>query len=98
MTEFVVDGIDFVDGGIQVTFMRVPDDVRNDGRLIASRRFAISEDHHAYGEEIAEIKELVTSLVADVFEDFDSAPIAIPDTGEEAGDEDDDDDDKGMGE
>lgn len=92
MTEFVVSNISFLDSGVEITFMRYPDDVRNDGRLIATRSYSLAEDHPSYEDEIRELRELATDLVRDVYDDFDDAPVIAP--APEAGE----DEDRGMGE
>lgn len=96
MSEFVVSGLQFVEGGIEISFMRLPEDIRNDGKFIASRGFSVADDHPAYSEEIKEIRDLVIDLVSDLYEDFDTAPIAPTPTDDDEDDE--DDEDKGMGE
>ena len=93
-TEFVISNINILEGAIEVTFMRYPDDVRNDGQLVATRSFTVADNHPSYAEEIAEFRELIVDLVSDIYNDFDSAPVIVP----EEPVEDDDDEEEGMGE
>lgn len=88
----VVSAVTFNPEGIEVMFMIAPDDVRNDGMLVATRSYAISARHPAYKDEVAQIVRLVTELVDDVHEDFPTTPVFDPSSA------DDEDDDRGMGE
>lgn len=91
--EFVVSNVGFSQDGIDIACMRLPHDVRGQGKLLATHSFALAEDHPDYADQVREIRELVGELVADLFNDFESSPI------EEVADEDDnEDDERGMGE
>lgn len=90
MTEFVVSSVQFLGDAIELTYMRLPEDIRNEGQLMATHSFRVVQNHPSYADEIQAVQDSVNELLADLYEDFDSAPVvAVPD--------DDDDDEEGMG-
>lgn len=75
MSEVVVSGIAFSSDGVEVSFMVLPDDVRSDGQLIASRTYAIARTHPTHGEDVRDITTAVTELIEDVHAGFASEPL-----------------------
>lgn len=75
MSEVVVSGVAFSSDGVEVSFMVLPDDVRSDGQLIATRTYAIARHHPAYGEEVRDITQALTELIEDVHGGFASEPL-----------------------
>lgn len=78
MGEFVVSNIGFSDDGVELTFMEVPGDVRNDGRLVRTRNYAVRWDHPSYADELEELRDKARTLVADIDEDWPAAPVWQP--------------------
>jgi hypothetical protein len=90
MSEFIVSSVSFTPDGLELAFMELPTDVRNEGRLVRTRSYLVSAEHPAYADEVAQLRELAEALVRDVDEDWDDAPVYDP--ADEA------DDEGGMGE
>ena len=81
----------FEEGGISVTYMEVPTDVRVGGRVAKQHQIRISAAHPDYREDIEGLYRKVQRVLTNVLEDFeDSEPhVPVPD--------DEDDDMRGMG-
>lgn len=87
----VVSSVVFSEDGVELAFMAMPGDVRNEGLLLSSRVLAVARSHPSYTDEIEELESAARALVADVLEDWDDAPVGF------AGPEEDVDEDAGMG-
>lgn len=96
MSEVVVSSMEFSEEGVQIAYMVVPDDIRDDGRLVVSRMIAISARQDEVGDDVVLLREAAERLVRVATTEFDDAEIVEPlaDTdGEE-----DEDESRGMGE
>lgn len=82
MTDYIASSVMFSPEGIEVTFMRMPDDVRCDGSLVATRSYAISAGHPRFGEDVQDITRAVHELLEDVHVAFDDEPITTLDPDE----------------
>lgn len=74
--EVVVASVMFSPEGVEVTFMVLPGDVRNEGLLVSSRMLAVARSHPSYVDEVAELERAAVALVEDVLEDWAGAPVA----------------------
>lgn len=90
MSEYYVSSVMLTGEAIEVTFMVLPDDVRSEASLIATRSYTIARDHPRFGPQVRELVDDLTDLTEDVHRGFADEPIT---TGEE-----DDDEPGGMGE
>lgn len=96
MSDYVVSAVMLGAEGIEVSFMVLPDDVRNKGSFVRTRGYLIT-DVGPYAAEVAELREAILAFVKDVDEDWGAAPIHLEALAQPLGDTEDD-DDKGMGE
>ncbi len=92
--DVVISSVAFSPEGIEISFMSLPDDVRSDGQLVATRTYAIDRGHPTYGNDVVEITAAVIDLIEDVHRGFMDEPIAYEPTGKDAPE----DDELGMGE
>lgn len=84
MGEVVVSSVVFSPDGIEVAFMVLPEDVRSDGLLVATRSYSIAAAHPTHGEEVQDITRQLIELVEDVHRGFPDEPLS---TGHEDEDE-----------
>lgn len=72
MSNAVVSSVTFTgDGGVLLTYMELPDDVRNRGLLVGSHQLAISSGTpQDYQTAIEDLRAAVTALLRDALEDF----------------------------
>ena len=89
-TRYDIAGVQFMDEGISISYMRVPDDVRLDGALFANHQLNVAERHPNFADEIDQLRTLVTKILEEAIEDFEESLPVEPDV--------DDDDERGMGE
>lgn len=90
-TEFVVRGVQFMDDGVELTFMRFPDDARCEGHLVLTRSLYISKKSEL-GQRVNELLAEVTDLAFDAYNAHDNGEVwQLPLDGN------DDDDEMGMG-
>lgn len=94
MSEYVVSSLEFSEEGVQITYMQIPDDLRDDGRLVASHMIAISVRQDEVGDDVVLLREAAERLVGNALTEFADAEIVTP----PADTTDDEDDDRGMGE
>jgi hypothetical protein len=89
MSEYVISSVMFSHDSIEIAFMVLPDDVRSDGQLVATRSYAIARSHPTHGEDVRDITESIVDLIEDVHRGFSNEPLTtVPD---------DEDDLEGMG-
>lgn len=89
MSDLVLSSVAFTEQGLEATFLVLPDDVRCDGQLVASRSYAIARTHPDFGEEVREVTDALTELIEDVHRGFASQPLTtVPER---------EDEDEGMG-
>lgn len=82
MSNLVVSSVVFTgDGGVLLTYMELPDDVRNRGLLVGSHQLAVAPGSaQDYRTQIEALRADVTALLADALEDFRTTdPYRAPD-------------------
>lgn len=94
MSEIVVSSVEFTGDGVQVSYMTIPDDLRDDMRLVASHMIAISTAQDEVGDDVVLLREAAERLVRNALAEWVDAEIVE----QQVDDEVDDDDDRGMGE
>lgn len=92
MSEVVVSSLEFSEEGVQVQYMTVPDDIRDDGRLVSSHMIAISVRQDEVGDDVTLLREAAERLVQNALTEFEDSEIVEP-----SADVEDEDDDRGMG-
>lgn len=91
MTERVVSVVAFLpDGGVEVQWMDVATDVRNQGLLIANHSLRIrSGTSQDYLADIETLQSMCVALLTDALEDFDSTEAVDLNVDPDEDDEDD---------
>ena len=93
MAEIQINAIAFEPGGIVISYIEIPTDVRVKGAVVMQHQVSLSAEHPDYGEDISSLHNRALKVLRNALEDFhDSEPYTPSD------DEDDEDDEKGMGE
>ncbi len=88
MSNAVVSSVAFTsDGGVLLTYMELPDDVRNRGLLVGSHQLAVSPGTaQDYQVAIEELRDATTALLRDALDDFRSTePYVEPGPEDEDG-------------
>lgn len=96
--QLVVQGVQFVEDGVLVTYMQPPTDVRNRELLVLSHQLLVVRGgKDGYGDELDDLYEACQNFLADKLEDFlTSTDVGIhppPARAEPAADDDDDEED-----
>lgn len=78
MSEVTVSSVTFSEHGVEFTFMELPGDVRQEGRLVQTRSLAATWDNPNYRDELEELRSAVTTAVLDILEDWPAAPVYEP--------------------
>ena len=74
VTEFLVTQVGLPEDAIELTFIRLPDDIRDDRRMLGNHNYAITNDHPEFRDQIKEIRELVTDLAEEAHRRFQQTP------------------------
>lgn len=94
MAEIQINAIAFEPGGLVVSYIEIPTDVRVKGAVVMQRQVSLSAEHPDYAEDISSLHSRVVKVLRNALEDFhDSDPYTPGDD-----EDDDDDDERGMGE
>jgi hypothetical protein len=95
----VVSQVHINELGLEVSFMVVPTGVRNiAGQPVALVNvLQVALDHPSYGEQVKRLIKDVETLVADVMDDYEDAPVFAPYEPDPELDDDDEDRPTGMG-
>lgn len=86
-----VHSVNFAGDHIAVQYMRLPDDVRDSGRVAITSQVQLFFDHPDYKDGARKLQDRVRALVEDGLENFADTEPYVPERDE-------DDDDRGMGE
>lgn len=93
MSEFMVRGAQFSDDGVELTFMRFPDDARADGDYVLTRSLFVSAKS-ALSQQVEELMQCATDLALDAYHAHDNAQVwQLP----LEGDDEQHDEERGMG-
>lgn len=93
-SELRIHAIAFDDDGISFQFIRLPDDVRVDGRVVMSSQAQASLGHPDYAEDAELLMGHAQRMLKNILEDWQSSEPYMPPSDD---DDDDDDDEQGMG-
>ena len=92
MSDFEVDGLQFLpSGGLAITFMELPTDVRVQGQVVMQRHVTLAPSHPDYADDIDLLRRQVVKVLRNALEDFHNSEPYDPRN-------DDEDDDRGLGE
>lgn len=89
MSRIEISSLAFSDEGVQISYVRLPTDVRENG-MVQQRTLLVAATANT-GDDIAELHDHVVEALRSWVEDYDESEVYVPRP-------DDDDDDRGMGE
>lgn len=100
--EFDVNSVGFLESGLEIQYMLLPDDVRSEGHLVLSRQLAISfEAPEGLGGMAVDLRAAIVDLVTKAHDSHGALPVYEPTAAERGATLpfplDDDDEDVGMG-
>ncbi len=87
---YLVSSVQLGPDMVEVAFMEVPGDLRNEGAFVRTRSYLLY-DAGPHRDAITDLREAINEFIKDVDEDWEDAPIHVSD-------DTDDDDEHGMGE
>lgn len=86
-----IDSVAFHEGGLVISYMRVPTDVRANGSLAQHHQLRLDARHPDYRDDMEDLHRKAVKVLKNALEDFEGSEPWEPAA-------DDDDDDRGMGE
>lgn len=89
--ELEIDSVAFHEGGMVISFMRVPTDVRAGGTLAQHHQLRLDARHPDYRDDMEDLHRKAVKVLKNALGDFEGSDPFEPDMT-------DDDDDRGMGE
>lgn len=92
MAEIQINAIAFEPGGVVISYIEIPTDVRVKGAVVMQHQVSLSADHPDYAEDISSLHARAVKALKNALEDFHSSEPYTP------GEDDDEDDERGMGE